>query len=198
MIRWRGREEGPYSMTDIEERLASSRIGLLHEILNEGRWMTLRDFQLEQETSKRAAQEFLEAQQRHEREQQEAEKLEAKREDEYREKLLAEEKRRNDLLQASITANKPGDFVGGGRGPFIRASRGGLIVTLSILGLFCFPPLSVVAWIMGGSDLKEMDAGNMETSGRSTTGAGYRIGMIGTAIYTTVLVRIIIKEVYSN
>jgi hypothetical protein len=156
MIRWRGREEGPYSISDIEERLSSSRIGLLHEIFTDERWMTLRDFQREQEASKRAARELLEAQQSQEREEREAEKEEAKREKQYRSELLSEEKRRNDLLQASITGNKPADFAGGGRGQVARSSRGGLILTLALLGFFCGPlaPLCTVAWVMGAGDLK--------------------------------------------
>ena len=184
-IRWRGREEGPYPISDIEERLRSSRIGLLHEIFTEERWMTLRDFQREQEASKRAERELLEAHQSQEREEREAEKEEAKQEKQYRSELLSEEKRRNDLLQASITGNKPADFAGGGRGQVTRSSRGGLILTLALLGFFCGPlaPLCVVAWVMGAGDLKEMNAGNMETSGRSNTGAGYRIGIVGTILY---------------
>lgn len=198
MIRWRGREEGPYSISDIEERLGSSRIGLLHEILTEKRWMTLRDFQREQEASKRAAHELLEAQQRQERDEREAKKEQAKQDKLYRAELLSEEKRRNDLLQASITGNKPADFLGGGRGQTIRSSRGGLILTLAILGLFLLAPLCVVAWVMGAGDLKEMDSGNMETSGRSSTGAGYRVGIFGTIIYAIAIIVVVIIEVYKE
>jgi hypothetical protein len=197
-IRWRGREEGPYPISDIEERLRSSRIGLLHEIFTEERWMTLRDFQREQEASKRAERELLEAHQSQEREEREAEKEEAKQEKQYRAELLSEEKRRNDLLQASITGNKPADFAGGGRGQIIRSSRGGLILTLAILGLFLLAPLCVVAWVMGAGDLKEMDSGNMETSGRSSTGAGYRIGIFGTIIYAIAIIVVVIIEVYNE
>lgn len=198
MIRWRGREEGPYSMSDIEEQLSSNRIGLLHEILTEERWMTLRDFQREQEASKRAARELLEAQQSQQREEREAEKEEAKREKQYRAELLSEEKRRNDLLQASITGNKPADFAGGGRGQTIRSSRGGLILTLALLGFFLIPPLCVAAWIMGAGDLKEMDAGDMETSGRSSTGAGYRIGIVGTIFWVLYVFGAIAFVVFSH
>lgn len=106
MIRWRGREEGPYSTSDIEERLSSGRIGLLHEILTEDRWMTIRDFQREQELSKRAAHELLEAQQRQEREEREAKKEEVKRHEQYCTEVFAEGKRRNDLPQTSIAGNK--------------------------------------------------------------------------------------------
>ena len=43
-IRWRGRETGPFSVADIEERLDAHEVGLWHEILHKGRWVTLKDF----------------------------------------------------------------------------------------------------------------------------------------------------------
>ena len=43
-MRWRGRETGPFSIADIEERLDAHEIGLWHEILHEGRWVTLKEF----------------------------------------------------------------------------------------------------------------------------------------------------------
>ena len=75
--------------------------------------------------------------------------------------------------------------MGDGRGQVIRSSRGGLILSLALLGFFCGPlaPLCAVAWVMGAGDLKEMNAGNMETRGRSNTGAGHRIGIVGTILY---------------
>jgi len=43
-IRWRGRESGPFSLADIEERLDAHEIGLWHEIQHEGTWVTLKEF----------------------------------------------------------------------------------------------------------------------------------------------------------
>lgn len=58
-----------------------------------------------------------------------------------------------------------------------------MILILGILGLvgICWP-LGIVAWVMGNGDLKEMDAGAMDPSGRSMTNAGRICGMIGTII----------------
>ena len=44
-------------------------------------------------------------------------------------------------------------------------------------------PLGIVAWVMGSTDLKAMDAGTMDPEGRSITQAGKIIGMIATILY---------------
>ena len=43
-------------------------------------------------------------------------------------------------------------------------------------------PLGIVAWVMGSTDLKAMDAGTMDPEGRSITQAGKIIGMIATIL----------------
>ena len=39
LIRWRGRQEGPYTAAVIEAKLAANQIGLLHEIAHNGQWV---------------------------------------------------------------------------------------------------------------------------------------------------------------
>ncbi|HEU0039536.1 MAG TPA: hypothetical protein VFR76_09695 [Verrucomicrobiae bacterium] len=58
-----------------------------------------------------------------------------------------------------------------------------MILIFGILGLvgICWP-LGIVAWVMGNGDLKEMDAGAMDPSGRSMTNAGRICGIIGTIL----------------
>jgi GYF domain 2 len=63
-----------------------------------------------------------------------------------------------------------------------RPHRGGLILTLSILGFACCQLFSVAAWVMGHADLKEINAGRMDPAGRGLTQAGMIIGIIGTVI----------------
>ncbi len=65
----------------------------------------------------------------------------------------------------------------------MKPHRATLILVLGILGLVtsCFP-LGIAAWIMGNKDLKEMDAGTMDPSGRSNTNAGRICGMIATIL----------------
>lgn len=57
-----------------------------------------------------------------------------------------------------------------------------MVLVLGILSLIICAPLGIAAWIMGNADIKEMDAGTMDPSGRSTTNAGRICGMIGTIL----------------
>ncbi|MCA9119075.1 MAG: hypothetical protein H6822_23360 [Planctomycetaceae bacterium] len=63
-----------------------------------------------------------------------------------------------------------------------RPHRGGLILTLSILGFACCQIFSVAAWVMGHGDLKEINAGRMDPQGRGLTQAGMIIGIVGTVL----------------
>ncbi len=64
----------------------------------------------------------------------------------------------------------------------MKPHRGTLILVLGILSLVLCAPLGIAAWVMGNGDLKEIDAGTMDPSGRSTTNAGRICGMIGTIL----------------
>jgi hypothetical protein len=66
----------------------------------------------------------------------------------------------------------------------MKPHRGTLILVLGILSLVLCAPLGIVAWIMGSTDLKQMDAGAMEPSGRPLTSAGRICGIIGTCLLT--------------
>jgi hypothetical protein len=54
LIRWRGRQEGPYTAAVIEAKLAANQIGLLHELCHQGQWVTLRDYFAERDAARRA------------------------------------------------------------------------------------------------------------------------------------------------
>jgi len=66
-----------------------------------------------------------------------------------------------------------------GAGAALNAHRGGLVLALGILSLvvWCLI-LGIVAWVMGNKDLREMDAGRMDPTGRSLTQAGRICGII--------------------
>jgi hypothetical protein len=64
----------------------------------------------------------------------------------------------------------------------MKPHRGTTILVLGILGLVICGPLGIAAWIMGNGDLKEMDAGTMDPSGRGNTNAGRICGMIATIL----------------
>jgi hypothetical protein len=64
----------------------------------------------------------------------------------------------------------------------MKPHRGTLILVFGILSLAVCAPLGIAAWIMGSGDLKEMDAGTMDPSGRGNTQAGKICGIIGTIL----------------
>jgi hypothetical protein len=70
----------------------------------------------------------------------------------------------------------------------MKPHRGTLILVLGILGLVVCGPLGIAAWIMGSTDLKEMDAGTMDPSGRGQTQAGKICGIIATVLLIVGLV----------
>jgi hypothetical protein len=60
----------------------------------------------------------------------------------------------------------------------MQPHRGVMILVLGILGLILCFIFGIVAWVMGNGDLKQMDAGAMDPSGRGLTQAGKICGMI--------------------
>ena len=72
----------------------------------------------------------------------------------------------------------------------VAPHRGTLILILGIVSLVIFPPLGVVAWVMGGSDLRAMRAGRMDRSGQGMTRAGHVLGIVSTALLVLYLILI--------
>jgi predicted Zn finger-like uncharacterized protein len=68
------------------------------------------------------------------------------------------------------------------RGRPMEPHRGIVVLLLGIGGLVVCAPLSIVAWIMGNKDLKEIDEGRMDPEGRSMTQIGKILGIIGTVL----------------
>jgi hypothetical protein len=66
--------------------------------------------------------------------------------------------------------------------------RGGMILALGIISFFfCGPIFGPMAMIMGGNDLKKIDAGRMDPEGRSLTQIGRILGMIATVLSVLVI-----------
>lgn len=180
LIRWRGREEGPYPAAVIEAKLAANEIGMLHEIRHNGQWVTLRDYMNEREAFLRA-----EAQARAEQEQKEreaTERAEREREEQDRVRLLEEERRKNDLMAGTANRMTAAEGVIRSQSP-LKKDRGGLVLTLGLVGLFVCGPMSLAAWVMGNADLHEMDLEMMDARYRLTTSAGRTIGAVGTILW---------------
>jgi len=64
----------------------------------------------------------------------------------------------------------------------VAPHRGAMVLTLGILGLVICAICGVIALIMGKNDLRDIDAGRMDPTGRGLTQAGWILGIIGTVI----------------
>ena len=188
LVRWRGRNEGPYSPSIIEQKLASNQIGMLHEVLHNGQWITLREYLTERHAVVAQAKQKA----REEAERWAVAKAEQKQEEEREERrsAMAEAKQRRDEAQHRTEG------------------RGGTILTFGIIGfLVCVPfgiaawvmgntdirigiirflvcfPFAIAAWVMGNTDIRMMNAGFMDEGDRSMTQAGRVLGIVTTSIY---------------
>ncbi len=61
----------------------------------------------------------------------------------------------------------------------LKCHRGGIILTLGILGIVLCFICGIIAWVMGKNDIRQMDAGTMDPAGRDLTQAGKICGIIG-------------------
>ena len=57
-----------------------------------------------------------------------------------------------------------------------------MILVFGVLGLVVCQLFGIAAWVMGNTDLNEMNAGYMDPSGRDLTNAGRICGMVATAL----------------
>ena len=75
----------------------------------------------------------------------------------------------------------------------MKPHRGVLVLVLGILGLVgCGILTAIPAWVIGSGDLKAMDAGTMDPSGRSLTNAGRICGMIATILAIAAIVVVVL------
>ena len=64
----------------------------------------------------------------------------------------------------------------------LNPHRGGLVLALGILGIVCCFICGIIAWVMGNNDIREMDAGRMDPSGRGLTQAGKICGIVSVVL----------------
>jgi hypothetical protein len=64
----------------------------------------------------------------------------------------------------------------------MKPHRATTVLVLGILSLVTCYPLGIVAWVLGNNDLREMNNGLMDPSGRDSTNAGRICGIIGTVL----------------
>jgi len=70
----------------------------------------------------------------------------------------------------------------------LKPHRGGVVLTLGILGIVICFICGIIAWVMGKNDLREMDAGAMDPAGRGLTNAGKICGIVGVILQCVGLV----------
>jgi predicted ferric reductase len=73
-------------------------------------------------------------------------------------------------------------------GQSLTPHRGVVVLVLGILGLVVCFICGIIAWVMGNNDLRQMDAGAMDPSGRGMTQAGKICGMISVILAIIVIV----------
>lgn len=62
---------------------------------------------------------------------------------------------------------------------FVLPHRGAMVFTIAMLGMITWIPiLSIMAWLIGSSDLAQIDAGRRDPSGRMLTGWGRAVGAV--------------------
>jgi hypothetical protein len=64
----------------------------------------------------------------------------------------------------------------------MKPHRAGTVLALGILGIVVCFICGIIAWVMSNADLREMDSGRMDPSGRDVTKAGRICGIIGTIL----------------
>jgi hypothetical protein len=65
---------------------------------------------------------------------------------------------------------------------FYKMHRGPRLITFGVLGfVLCFA-FGIAAWVMAASDLREMELGQMDPSGRGPTKAGKILGICSTFV----------------
>jgi hypothetical protein len=67
-----------------------------------------------------------------------------------------------------------------------------MILVFGILGIVLCIIFGIVAWVMGNSDLREMDAGRMDPEGRGLTQAGKICGIVGVVLALVSIVVVVL------
>lgn len=75
----------------------------------------------------------------------------------------------------------------------LQPHRGTLILVFGIVGLVACQIFGILAWIFGNEDLKKMESGQMDPSGRDLTSVGRILGIISVCL---IAVGIIFSLVY--
>ncbi|MFM2095485.1 MAG: hypothetical protein RIS70_2609 [Planctomycetota bacterium] len=83
---------------------------------------------------------------------------------------------------------------------FVLPHRGTMVFTLAMLGMITWiPVLSIMAWLLGSSDLAQIDAGRRDPSGRMLTAWGRTVGAVASIAWVlAILVGMVILIYWSQ
>ncbi len=70
----------------------------------------------------------------------------------------------------------------------MKPDRSALVLVLGILSIIVCAPIGIAAFIMGRSDLREIDAGDRDPQGRGLTQAGMICGIVGMVLFGLIVV----------
>ena len=73
----------------------------------------------------------------------------------------------------------------------MKPHRATLVLVFGILSLVVCAPLGILAWIFGQGDLREMDQGLMDPTGREMTNTGRILGIVGTVLFGLTILGIV-------
>jgi rubrerythrin len=143
LIRWRGRQEGPYTAAVIEAKLAANQIGMLHEISHNDQWVTLRDYFAEREAVLCAERQAREEQERRARE--DAERQAKEREEQRRIVTQNEEKfTATSQSQQEAIASTPEPLCRTcGLGRLVKLNQYRMSLPVVVIGYFLLVPSAI-------------------------------------------------------
>lgn len=75
------------------------------------------------------------------------------------------------------------DGIGDSERVHLSPHRGGMILCFGILTWVLCPVFGVVAWVMANGDLRQMEAGTMDMSGKDMTKTGKILGMVNVILW---------------
>jgi hypothetical protein len=200
-IRDRGRELGSFTMDQIETKLDDHQIGMMAEVYDGEKWITIAELiegleevdrhkaeKLEEEHNQRAERQALQQKataQRSEEEQQRRE-TELEIQKQRTRQMEVEFERESHLLSNRADLPSQGsvqNFTGVSVAGDLEPHRGSTILVLGILSLvFCGIFTGIPAWVMGNGDLEKIKAGNMDPAGKGPTNAGMICGIVSCVI----------------
>ena len=188
LIRWRGKQDGPYTAAVIEGKLATNQISFLHEISHNGRWITLRTFLAERNA---IAYEELQARNETSKAIKQDHQI---HENEEHPSFDSQSRLGFDLSSqgnsAILKPHRGGKVFGlalGSWAIFFILEALGEALNLKYLGGWLVLPMDLSAWGRGKADVSDMDARIMDKGGRTLTLLGQWMGAFGAILKITLV-----------